>query len=117
MAFPPLPVYPHGIDDDYTLYLVFNTTETKLAADNSPWAQEVQIVPVAADEEDIWADNGFANIEGELFYYDSVERNANGKVSKLKGCARNMGGEKTQFNKKGTWIRSYVVAEHHNQLA
>ena len=23
---------------------------------------------------------------------------------------------KTQFNKKGVWVRSYVVAEHHNQL-
>ena len=39
MAFPPVPVYPKAIDSNYTLYLVYNTTETKLAADNSPWAQ------------------------------------------------------------------------------
>jgi hypothetical protein len=116
MAFPPVPVYPKAIDSDYTLYLVHNTTETRLAADNLPWAQEIDIIPVPQDKDDIWADNGFANIEGELLYYDSVERNEFGKVVKLKGCARQIGGEKTRFNKKGTWIRSCVVAEHHNQL-
>jgi hypothetical protein len=116
MAFPPTPVYPKGYDDDYTLYLVYNTTETKLASDNSPWAQEIQIVPAKADRPEIWADNGFGNINGELFYYDSVEKDDNGKVNKLKGCARQMGGDKTKFNKRGTWVRSYVVAEHHNQL-
>ena len=116
MAFPPVPVYPDAIDSDYTLFLVHNTTETKLSADNSPWAQEISIIPVAEDKLEIWADNGFANISGELLYYDSVEKNDNGKVKKLKGCARNLGGTKTKFNKKGTWIRSYVIAEHHNQL-
>ncbi len=116
MAFPPIPVYPDAIDDDYTLFLVYNTTETRLAADNSPWAQEISIVPVASDKPEIWADNGFANIEGELLYYDSVGRNSHGKVNRLKGCSRQLGGERTQFNPKGTWIRSFVVAEHHNQL-
>jgi len=116
MAFPPIPVYPNEIDSDYTLFLVYNTTETKLSADNSPWAQEISIIPVAADKNDIWADNGFANISGELLYYDSVDKNVNDKVIKLKGCARQLGGDKTQFNPKGTWIRSYVIAEHHNQF-
>lgn len=116
MAFPPVPVYPKALDSDYTLYLVYNTTETRLSMDNSPWAQEISIFPVAADKAEVWADNGFGNIEGELFYYDSVEKDANGKVNKLKGCAREIGGEKTKFNKKGTWVRSYVIAEHHNQL-
>ena len=45
-----------------------------------------------------------------------MTRNEHGKVVRLKGCARQIGGEKTKFNKKGTWVRSYVVAEHHNQL-
>jgi hypothetical protein len=116
MAFPPSPVYPKAIDSDYTLYQVYNTTETKLAADNSAWSLEMEIVPVTHDRPDIWADNGFGNIEGELFYYDSVERNEHGRVNKLKGCARQLGGEKTKFNKRGTWVRSFVVAEHHNQL-
>lgn len=116
MPFPPTPVYPKAIDSDYTLYLVHNTTETRLSADNSPWAQEIEIVPVAADKTDIWADNGFGNIDGELFYYDSVQKNSDGKVVRLKGCARNLGGDPTKFNKRGTWVRSYVVAEHHNQL-
>lgn len=116
MAFPPVPVYPKAIDSDYTLYLVYDTTETRLAVDNAAWSQEIDIVPVPENMPEIWPDNGFGNIEGELFYYDSVEYNEYGKVTKLKGCARQLGGEKTQFNKKGSWVRSYVVAEHHNQL-
>lgn len=116
MAFPPVPVYPKALDNDYTLYLVYNTTETKLASDNFPWSQEISVVPVSSEKLEIWADNGFGNIEGELFYYDSVEKDTNGKVNKLKGCARQISGEKTKFNKRGSWIRSYVVAEHHNQI-
>lgn len=116
MAFPPIPVYPNALDTDYTLYVVYDTTESRITADNAPWSQEIALVPVAADKPEIWADNGFANIEGELLYYDAVEKDENDKVCTLKKCARQLGGEKTKFNKKGTWIRSYVVAEHHNQL-
>lgn len=115
MAFPPSVAYPEAIDSDYTLFLVYNTTETRLCADNPPWSQEIDIIPVAADKAEIWAENGFANIDGELLYYDSVGLNDHGKVNKLKGCSRQLGG-KTKFNRKGTWIRSYLVAEHHNQL-
>ncbi len=117
MPFPPLPAYPNAIDSDYTLFLVYNTSESKLVADNSAWAQELSIVPVEAGKPEVWANNGFATISGELFYYDSVAFNSNGKVNKLKGCARSLpGGEHTQFNPKGTWVRGMVVAEHHNQL-
>lgn len=116
MNFPPTPTYPEAIDSDKTLFLVYNTTETKLIKDNAPWAQEIDILPVGSTELEIWADNGFANLDGELLYYDSVEKDENGKVKKLKKCARNLGGEETKFNKKCSWIRSYVVAEHHNQL-
>lgn len=116
MAFPPIPVFPNEIDSDYTLYLVHNTTEAKLCVDNAPWSSEIEIVPVAASGEEIWADSGFGNIDGELFYYDSVELDeVTGHVKKLKGCARNLTG-KTKFNRKGTWVRSFVIAEHHNQL-
>lgn len=116
MPFPPVPAYPDELDSDYTLFLVYNTTETRLSADNSAWALEIPIIPVGDDELEIWADNGFANLDGELLYYDSVEKNLSEKVIKLKGCARNLGGEQTKFNPRGTWIRSYVVAEHHNQM-
>ena len=115
MAFPPVPVYPTAIDSDYTLYAVRNTTETKLRNDNSAWAQEIDVVPVDTDKQEIWPSNGFANIDGELLYYDSVETNSNSKVNKLKGCSRQLGGD-TKYNPRGTWIRSFVVAEHHNQL-
>jgi len=115
--FPPVPVYPDALDSDYTLFLVYNTTETVITADNQPWAGEISIRPVRSDQEDIWGDNGFANISGELLYYDSVEKNAYGKVITLKDCVRNLGGDETIFNIENTDIRSYVIAEHHNQLA
>ena len=117
MAFPPVPKYPKEYDDDTSLFLVYNTTETKICVENPAWSQEIEIIPVKADENEIWADNGFGNINGELFYYGAVERNSDGKVNKLKDCARELGGNPSKWNKKGTWVRSYVVAEHHNQIA
>ncbi len=116
MAFPPAPVFPKEIDSDYTLFLVHNTAETKICEENPAWSQEIEIIPVGENDLEIWADNGFANISGEMFYYDSVSKNEYGKVHRLKGCARNLSGEQTKWNKKGTWVRGYVVAEHHNQL-
>src|SRR5690606_574617 len=74
----------------------------------------IRAVPSSKDE--IWADNGFATISGELLYYDSVGRNSSGKVNKLKNCVRNLGGEPTRYNNSGTDIRSFVIAEHHNQI-
>ncbi len=116
MTFPPVPVFPKALDTDHELFLVYNTTEARIITDNEPWSQEIDIVPVVATALEIWPDNGFANIEGELLYYETVDKDANGKVNKLKKCARSIGGEDTQFNKKGTWIRGFVVAEHHNQM-
>ena len=117
MPFPPNPVYPYAIDSDKTLFLVYNTSETTTSADNDPWSRELPIIPVGINEAEIWPKNGFANISGELFYYDSVTLDVNGKVNKFTGCARNLGGSKTQFNAAGTWVRGFVVAEHHNQIA
>jgi PKD repeat protein len=114
--FPPVPVYPTGIDDDYTLYLVHNTTETILTSNNPAWSEEIAIKAQPAGALEIWSDNGFATIEGELLYYDSVDKDSNGMVCKLKRCLRNIGGKQTQFNPAGTWIRSFVIAEHHTQL-
>jgi len=114
--FPPQPQYPNAIDSDYTLFLVYNTTQARLASDNEAWSSELAIVPVAPNALEIWANNGFGNINGELFYYDSVNKNSNGKVDTLTRVARNLGGTKTQFNNAGTWVRGFVVAEHHNQL-
>ena len=115
-GFPPRPTYPLQIDSDRTLYKVYNTTETRLAANNSAWSDEIVIVPVADDAMEIWGDNGYGNIEGELFYYDSVEKNGSDKIFKLKRCIRNLSG-RTKHNNAGTWVRSFVVGEHHNQLA
>lgn len=110
-GYPPLPTYPTALDTDYTLFLVYNTTESQLSANNSPHAEEILIEPSA-----VWADNGFATISGELFYYDSVSRDGDDLVYKLKSCIRNLGGSQTRYNLEGTWVRGFVVAEHHNQL-
>ena len=123
---PPKPVYPLGIDNNYTLYLVHNTTESLLSIDNEPWSEEIDIVPVANDKSNVWADNGFGNINGELFYYDAVTKNSNDKIIKLRKCIRNLGGLQTQYNsvnggsvicpRNESVVRGLVVAEHHNQL-
>ena len=114
--FPPPPSYPIAIDSDYTLFLVCNTTEARLSEHNEGWSDEVSIVPVMPDAPEIWPANGFATIKGEMFYYDAVGLDANGKVNLLRRCARNLSGSSTQFNPKGTYVRGFVVAEHHNQM-
>ena len=114
MSFPPIPLYPNAYDSDYTLYKVHNTTESKLSADNQAWSSEIDITPASTWE--VWPNSGFATLEGEIIYYDSVAKNGGGFVNKLKRCARNLGGNHTQFNRAGTWIRGFVMAEHHNQL-
>ena len=114
--FPPTPVYPKNYDSDYTLFLVYNTSETITTEDNAPWAAEIAIKPIAPDKDELWATNGFANIEGELFYYDDVGYNIYGKINKLKRCARNIGGTHTKHNRTGSEVRGFVIAEHHNQI-
>ena len=192
-GFPPQIAYPLALDSDRTLYLVYNTSEARTTAENSAWEEEIRIVPVGDCQQEIWAENGFANISGEMFYYDAVEKNVpagsgatfgnvkvdskgsilsisvlsggqgyclpeiavkgkgtgarlkavvsggsiervevvkpgigyengstvlelEGKTFKLKRCLRSMGGKPTKFNPSGTWVRGFVVAEHHNQI-
>ncbi len=114
---PPNPLYPSKYDSDETLFLVFNTSEAILANDNAPWSDEIEIRPSEGDE--LWSDNGFANIDGELFYYNSVEKkivNGEQRVFRFKECIRNLGGEETKYNHSGIKIRGFVIAEHHNQI-
>jgi hypothetical protein len=120
-GFPPQPVYPKSLDSDYTLFMVYNTSEAVLVSDNDAWSDEIIIKPVPATKDEIWSDNGFCTIEGELIYYDAVEKTTtidpdDARVFKLKRCARNLGGKRTKFNAAGTWVRGFVIAEHHNQL-
>ena len=116
MRFPPKSQFPDVLDTDYSLYKVYNTAESFITADNQPWADEIDIFPKHRNDEDKWADNGFANLDGELLYYDAVEKNENDRVNKLKSCIRNLGGTKTHLVPRNTVIRSFVIAEHHNQI-
>ena len=113
--FPPVPLYPNSYDTSYTLFDVHNSVQTVTTADNTAWSQEISIKPTSSSE--IWATNGFATINGELLYYDSVGYSGSGKVNVLKNCVRNLAGSNTQFNPSGTEIYSFVIAEHHNQIA
>lgn len=117
MGFPPIPVYPGAIDDNSTLFQVYNTTETVTVSDTDAFSEEIPILPRSTGQLEIWPDNGYATISGELFYYDAVDTNAGGYVCRLRRCLRNLGGRQSQFNPMGTWVRGFVVAEHHNQLA
>ena len=114
---PPNSVYPIDYDTDSTLFKVYNTTETTLSSDLSAWATTINITPIAATDDEIWAENGYATISGELIYYDDVQRDGNQKINALINCVRNLGGNAPQFNELGTWIRGFVLAEHHNNLA
>ncbi len=118
IGFPPLPVFPNAIDNDYTLFLVHNTSEALLTANNQAWSSEVAVQPVAVGETEIWSNNGFATLEGELFYYDAVKKNISGKVERLIRCARGLGGSAPRFVGVGScvYVRGFVIAEHHNQL-
>jgi hypothetical protein len=115
--FPPSPTYPVAIDSDYTLFKVYNTSESKTTVDTDAWADEIPVRPRKLDESEVWPNNGYATISGELFYFGSVQKNSNGKVCRLKKCTRQIGGRNTQFNAAGTWVRGFVIAEHHNQIA
>lgn len=116
MSFPPGIAYPLALDTDRTLFKVYNTTQSVLTADNPPWSREISIRPQDDEDCEIWADNGFATLSGELMYYGAVAKNADGKVYKLKKVLRNIGGDQTQYNKEGTPIYSFVIAEHHLQI-
>lgn len=114
---PPNPLYPNKYDSDETLFLVFNTSEAILSKDSAPWSDEIEIRPSEGDE--LWSNNGFANIDGELFYYNSVEKklvNGEQRVFRFKECVRNLGGEETKYNHSGIKVRGFVIAEHHNQI-
>lgn len=115
-GFPPQPAYPNAIDSVTTLYLVYDTTEAALSASNDAWDEEIDIVPVGADEPEVWADNGYVTLSGELIYYDEVAKDDNGKVKTLRRCLRSLAGEPPRHNAAGTVARGFVVAEHHNQL-
>ena len=117
LSYPPSSVYPQDYDTNRSLYKVYNTSETVLSADLDTWATTINIEPVESGDPELWADNGFVTISDELIYFDSVDKNVNGKVYRLNGCIRNLAGKAPIYNSVGTAVRGFVLAEHHNQLA
>lgn len=114
--------YPNKLDTDYNLFWVANTAETPLAQDLEVWATTIYITP--HEDRELWGDNGFVNIAGELIYYDgALKQYGTGRVYALINCIRNVGpannnfelARKPRFYPAGTMIRGFVVAEHHNK--
>jgi len=117
-VFPPTSQYPQNYDSDYTLLNVYNTTESILTKSAEQFDTTLYIKPVDADKPEVWADNGYATISGEVLYYENVSKDQyTSKVNGLLNCLRNIGGKSSKFNAAGTDIRGFVMAEHHNQLA
>lgn len=105
LSYPPSSVYPQDYDTNRTLYKVYNTSETVLSADLDTWATTINIEPVESGDPELWADNGFVTISDELIYFDSVDKNVNGKVYRLNGCIRNLAGKAPIYNSVGTAVR------------
>ena len=104
--------YPTALDSNYTLFNVYNSSQSILAKDLNIEDINIEVVP---KDTEIWADNGFITISSELIYYDKIERNKNNKVYLLKNCVRNLEGQ-AEFYLSGTAIYGNVVAQLQNQL-
>jgi hypothetical protein len=111
----PTPVYPFALDSDQTLFRVNNGTQSVLVNTITEDATSLQIIPTKANDLEIWPDNGFATLVGELIYYDAVDKDENGKVFRLKRLSRAVEGI-PKSHSAGTPIYGYAVAQHHNQL-
>lgn len=105
-----------AIDSDRTLFHTHNGTQSVLATALAASATVIEIVPVPANDAEVWPDNGFASLPNELLYYDSVVRNNGGKVERLVDCVRAVEGVAEDLP-GGTPIYGNAVAQHHNQLA
>lgn len=116
MISPPKSVFPIALDNDYTLFLTFESTQSILTEDLKADDTEIAIIPVDANDSEIWPDNGFVTIDNELIYYDASERNNQGKICRLIRCLRKLEG-RTSESQVGTPVYGMVVAQHHNQLA
>jgi hypothetical protein len=115
-AYVPQPVYPNGYDTDRTLYKVTNFGETVLSEDLPAWSNIINVTPVSRNE--IWPENGYVTIKGELIYYDNIVKDpSSGKVIQLIKCIRNINNVNPYLYKKNTDVRQFVIAQHHNSLA
>lgn len=112
----PSPVFPVALDNDYTLFLTHESTQSLLAEDLNADATEIAIIPVTANDPEVWPDNGFITIENELIYYDASEKNNDDKICRLIRCLRKLEGKLSE-GQAGTPVYGMVVAQHHNQLA
>jgi len=111
----PKPSYPIALDSDYTLFHVYNSTQSVLTLNLSAEDDIIHLSPKSANDPEVWGDNGFVKIEEELIYYDSVEKDENGKVFVLKECIRGFEGSAESYF-AGTAVYGTVVAQQHNQL-
>lgn len=97
------------------MFLTHESTQSLLTEDLTADATEIAILPVHANDPEVWPDNGFVTIDNELIYYDASEKNSDGKICRLLRCLRKLEGKITE-SQAGTPVYGMVVAQHHNQL-
>ena len=113
----PNSLYPTALDTDTNLFAVYNTSESALTQTLNSWDTTITIYPVSVGKPEIWANNGYITIEGELIYYRNVNVNGNNRVYQFTNCIRRVNGTPPRSFLGGTPVRGFVVAEHHNNLA
>lgn len=137
------PRFPTGLDDDFTLYHVFNTSEAALSSPVGVYDDEISIEPRGWSDPEVWAaTGGIVNIEGEIVRYSSViteertppppvdpnfsffddpnvadeEKSKYKRVVGFSGLERGIGATSARQHFEGEIVRGFVMAEHHNAL-
>lgn len=137
----PVSRFPDELDNNESLFEVFNMSESVLSKDFNITDLEISIVPREWNTTQLWSHyGGFLNIEGEIIYYKSVEfenhpnppsstnpqvtffndnniteeeKNKYRRVTKFKNLIRYANSRNHVI---GESIRGYVMSQHHNAL-
>lgn len=109
-------LFPYDIDSEYSLFKVYNNSQSVLTEDITSEATEIKIQAASANTAEVWPSSGFVTIQDELIYYDNSELNEDGKICVFKRCKRGLEGIALSYQ-AGTSVYGNVVANQHNQLA
>jgi hypothetical protein len=140
----PQPRFPNSLDDNNTLFEVFNTSESELSQNFTVEDDTLFIKPRSFSESEKWSkESGVLNLEGELIYYSGVitednpnpspsnnpnfsffddpsisdeEKNEQRRVTAFTNMIRGLGSVNPRIHLSGEIVRGYVLAEHHNAL-
>ena len=144
LIYIPEPRFPEALDDDSTLFSVFNNSESILTKNFFLEDESIYIEPREFSDPEIWAkENGILNLEGEIIFYEKTitennpnppapidsrytffddpniskeEKDKERRVIAFTKLRRGLGSVSPRIHLSGEWVRGYVMAEHHNAL-